>query len=180
MKSGDAKRLEKMFEDHHSDEDCNGKWETYFQENLPYRLDIHIILTLTHAPFVRCNKCNATFFAPGFEDWLKSRVAKDLINQQGMLPKPVIRFLRTLTGKTQREIAAYLDLSQEEYNKFESVSNRTRQLNPDRQARLKAIFADLLDIRDVAVYRRVGYIQDKEIVTVPKTLDGHDFKMAAI
>lgn len=92
----------------------------------------------------------------------------------------MIKFLRTLTGKTQKEIAAFLDLSQEEYNKFESASNTTRQLNPDRQSRLKGIFADLLDIRDVEVYRKLAYIRDGELVSVPKVLDGQDFKPIAI
>lgn len=180
MKYGDSSLLQRFFADHHSAEKCHGKWMPIVQENVPYRLDSHIVLTLVHAPFVKCNECGATFFAPGFEDWLKTRVAKDLIGQQGMLPKAVIRFLRTLTGKTQREIAGFLDLSQEEYNKFESISNTTRQLNPDRQSRLKAIFADLLDIRDVEIYRKLGYIQDNEVVTIPKTLDGQEFQPAAI
>jgi hypothetical protein len=178
MKYGefDQMRLNRSLSDFHSDDNCQGNWEISLQENVPYRLDSHIVLTIKNAPFVKCDSCGSTFFVPGFENWLKHQVALDILKQQGMMPKPAIRFLRVLTGKTQKEIADILEVPTDEYNKFESVSNTTRQLNPDRQSRLKGIFADLLNIQDAEVYRRAVYIHDDEVVALPKTIQAESFQ----
>ncbi len=176
MKSGNKtiKLIGKAFEDHHSTPDCDGKWELVLKDRVPYKLDSRFFTILDKSPFVICKKCHATFFAPGFEEWLRHKVALDILKQPGLLSKPLLRFLRNETGKTQKEIAELLSITTEEYNKFESVKNTTRRLTPDRQARLKMIFADLLGIQDPSVLVKMGYVDDNE-ARVPQNVSGEDF-----
>ena len=62
------------------------------------------------------------------------------------LDKKQLRFLRLVSGLTQQQAAEALNIDVKEYNKFESITNTTRQLSIDRQFRLRAIYARLLGL----------------------------------
>ena len=165
----DYRKLENMLNDLHIEDDCDGKWELEEEKNVTYRLDTRVLI-LDRAFFAVCKKCGAKHFYPGFEDAVKRSYARALLSTDGMLTKPALRFLRTYSGKTQKEMGAYFGISKDEYNKFESIKNTTRKLNPDRQARIKVIFADLLNIEDIEIYRRLGYIIDDKEADIPRKL----------
>lgn len=176
MKYGKISDLElKEFEDYHSEDNCDGVWEIEIREQMPYKLDSKFF-TIIDAPFLVCHKCKSAFYAPGFEEWFRLRVARNILKQRGMLPKPLLRYLRIEAGKTQKEMAKLLGISTEEYNKFESVKNEQRRFGPDRQARLKVIFADLLNIHDPKILKGMGYIDDERNVEIPRTMSTSDFK----
>ena len=164
-----------FFQDFHRDENCKGDWVLVEKNNVPYRMDSGILVILNHAPFVKCNKCAATFFAQGYEQWLKQLIAKMLLAQDGLLDKAELRFLRNIVGKTQKEMAGYLGWNVDEYTKFES-ENSDRKLNLDRNARIKMIFADLLDIKDPELLRKLAYVNKDKKVELPKYIDSTEYK----
>ena len=188
MKSGNSKskdlfekRINKEFEDYHNEESCAGKWSVIHRDDFPYKLDTRMFVTIKHAPFVHCSDCGASYFVPGFEDWIQKRIAVEILRQESIISKPSLRYLRTLTGKTQKEMGEFLGINKEEYSKFESIKNETRRLNPDRQARIKLIFADLLDIDDPQVLRHLGYISEEEAEgRPPRILDAESFDLKTV
>ena len=68
------------FNDKHSDMECNGRFEIVKKIDVPYKVDSLGIAILPVAPFVFCSKCEATYFLPGFEDFLEKVIALERVN----------------------------------------------------------------------------------------------------
>ena len=121
MKSGNnkskdlfEKRINKEFKDYHNEESCAGKWSVIHRDDFPYKLDTRMFVTIKHAPFVHCSDCGASYFVPGFEDWIQKRIAVEILRQESIISKPSLRYLRTLTGKTQKEMGEFLGINKED------------------------------------------------------------------
>jgi len=139
-------QLQQHFADAHADPNCSGCWSIVIKESVPYQVESLGMMTLVKAPFVVCDRCHSLYFYPGTETAIRQGLAARLINDGHALDKKQLRFLRLVSGLTQQQAAEALNIDVKEYNKFESITNTTRQLSIDRQFRLRVIYARLLGL----------------------------------
>jgi len=164
-----SQSLEVLYKDMHRELPCKGKWKQIVRKNIPYSLDTLGIVFLKKAFFISCPKCGAMYFAPGFEQAVTTKLAEHLVLDRYILEKAQLRYLRTLFGLTQKDIAQALDIDVKEYNKFESTKVATRIMNPDKQVRLKLYYASKLGL-SVDKLMELWNISDQESAKIPDSI----------
>lgn len=138
-----------QYADAHSMSDCNGTFGLTFRKNGVLDSTGLGPIRISAIPMVSCPVCRASYVAPGFEDWIETMIAESLILSPGLLTKPQLRFLRQSFDYTQAELANLIGVADKhEIAKMESP-NSVRTMDPDKQLRLKLIYAGRLDLKEV-------------------------------
>lgn len=138
--------LQKKYRFHHSDLECDGKWYQ-MQVDMPYRIDDGLMVMITNAPVVKCDKCDSMFFADGFEELFLKQFAEALVLNKRNLFKPEIRFLRTYLGLTQKQMAEELGISDTDMSKYESIKAKDqRHMDDGLIVQLKVLVAGKLGL----------------------------------
>jgi transcriptional regulator with XRE-family HTH domain len=134
------------YKNSHTPIDCDGKWEIKKLENIPYPLEAIGIISLPLAIVLQCPKCGATYFVPGFEEFVRRVIATQIVISSRPLGFSEIRFLRIMFGLTQKEVIEAIDLESVSY--YSKCENGKEELSLDKQVRLKLHYACLLGIKN--------------------------------
>lgn len=166
----------KDYSDLHLKENCKGKFELGFVTNSFLDSTSLGPIKIPAIPMVRCEKCEAAFIVPGFEEWVEVLIADNLVLSNGVLTKKQLRFLRQFLDLTQDELAKMIGVAdRHEIAKMESESSQ-RQMDLDKQLRAKMIYAKLLDLTDSNKLLELANLVETPIKITPQWFDEEEIR----
>lgn len=140
------------YNDLHLSDNCRGAFRPSFVGGSYLDSSVLGPIQVPVIPMIRCENCGASFITPGFEEWIEGQIADHLVRHNGLLSKQQLRFLRQHFDLTQDQVARLLGIAdRHEVAKMESPKN-PRQMDPDKQLRLKlhyAKFSDGINVNDI-------------------------------
>jgi DNA-binding transcriptional regulator YiaG len=153
MKSGKGHNIHKLgvfrekdYKDAHQGRDCDGRWVPTFELNEFFPAGALGPIKVSCVPYIKCNKCKATFLAPGFQDFIEEVIASRLVLSKALLDKKQLKFLRQHFDLSQDRLSELLGVGDRFYmSKFES-GNSAHQMPADVQFKLKVVYAKMLGI----------------------------------
>ncbi len=158
------------FSYHHQEPTCDGSWGILIQKNALFPLNALGTALLPMAPFVACPKCKAAYLLPGFQDLVEHTIALKLVVSDRILMPKEIKFLRLMFGLTQQAVIDEIELvSVSYYSKCESGKQGVT-LGPDKQVRLKLLYAIKLGIHSAEDYHRINLTSGKRDQVEPGVL----------
>lgn len=156
----------KDYRDAHKNADCNGEFKFKTIQNDVISLGPLGLFNLPVAPYLVCEKCEAAFIAPGFVKGFEKFLAIKMVLSPHLLMKRQLRFLRVHLGLSQQEVADILGATDRQYIQKTESDKYERQLGPDKQVRLKIIYAEMLGIKDLQqIYQISKSIEDTPLKT---------------
>ncbi len=148
----------------HYESDCKGVLEIIIQDRVQIGLSGLGVTILKHAPLIVCKTCEAAYLPEGLELAVEQGYAKWLIIQNRLLAPSELRFLRVITGDTQAELAAFLEVDRTYLSKCESPKN-SNLLSFDKQHRVRLYVARKLSKNDhefLSIVDKLVYIKDDQ------------------
>lgn len=155
-------KINSDFKDAHQSDACKGEFELVVLKDVPFNAGDLGLTTLPSAPFLKCKKCDAMYFAPKFEEIVNEMLAASLILEPKLLQGKQLRFLRVHASMSQQEIADFLGLTRPHY----TVQEKTGGLSASDQVRLKMLYAEKIGIDKVAELFLINRI-DLETAAAP-------------
>ena len=146
---------------HHQDPSCDGTWGLLVQNNVPFPLSGLGAVLLPTACFVACPKCKAAFFLPGFQGLVEHILATNLVVNERILAPKEIKFLRLMFGLTQQEVIDEIEMESVSYYSKCETGKTGFAFSPDKQVRLKLLYATKLGISSAEDYHRISLTSGK-------------------
>lgn len=143
MKKFGFEELQEKYKNHHIADECNGHWEQITGQDMPYKIDEGITVMLLNPPIVRCESCGAQFFIEGFEKKMHRALVKAVLFDHRPLTASQIRFVRSFSGLSQKDVARELDIRNEAVSRYESRKD-PQTMQPGEQVRFKLLLIDKL------------------------------------
>ncbi|MCB9228484.1 MAG: helix-turn-helix transcriptional regulator [Deltaproteobacteria bacterium] len=152
MKSGKKKKLIQfkgstkfnLNDYEHSESGCKGRFGIEIQQNSVFNFDILGPVRLPLLPLVSCETCKATYELEDYMETTELFVSFLLLQNQKLLTKKQLKFLRVLFDKSQGDIAQLLRVDRSHYSKMESEKTSVF-MQPDQQVRVKIYYLHELE-----------------------------------
>ena len=137
------------FRNAHASNECGGKFVLQIVAPGDFTGSALGVVRVPWIPYVACQKCKASYLAPGFQEFIEAVIARALVFGSGMLTKPQLKFLRQHFDHTQEDFAKLAEISdRHEMSKFESEHFTTKTLSKESQVLLRLKLARLLGEKD--------------------------------
>lgn len=146
---------------HHQTPDCGGTWGILVQQNVPFPMSGLGTVMLPMAAFVTCPQCKAAYTLPGFQDLVEHVIATNLVVTERILAPKEIKFLRLMFGLTQQQVVEGIESESVSYYSKCETGKPGFALSPDKQVRLKLIYATKLGISATEDYHRISLTSAK-------------------
>lgn len=146
---------------HHQAPGCDGAWGILIQQNVPFPLNGLGTVMLPVAAFITCPKCQAAYTLPGFQDLVEHVIAMNLVVTERILAPKEVKFLRLMFGLTQQAVIDEIELESVSYYSKCETGKPGFALSPDKQVRLKLLYATKLGINSAEDYHRINLTSGK-------------------